>query len=129
MEKFIAIRWNVTDVIDRANDKGLAVTEELAERILDSLVANHDAEIGINWEVIDITTLDELEAERAKFFKIVTFQEACTAYEAGKEVYILYDNFTEALVEDQYDMLSLHMYGVNKNCKITVDKPRYYWYT
>lgn len=48
--KEIAIYWHIEDIQDRRPD----LTEEQASTVLQRLKKNHDANIGINWEVIDI---------------------------------------------------------------------------
>lgn len=55
-KEVIAIKWSTTDVIHRANERGFMLTFEQAYDILDILEKDHDATIGINWEVIDTVT-------------------------------------------------------------------------
>lgn len=46
--------WQVEDVIYRAGESGLQVTNEQAEDILYYMEQNRDANIGLNWDVMDI---------------------------------------------------------------------------
>ncbi len=48
--KEIALFWHIEDVQDRRPD----LTDEQASAVLQHLKRKHDANIGINWEVIDI---------------------------------------------------------------------------
>lgn len=50
--KTIQITWSTEDVLANADGIGMPVSESQAEEILDSLRENHDATIGINWDVI-----------------------------------------------------------------------------
>ena len=45
----ISIEWEVRDVLERRPD----LTKKQARAVLDWLLRNHDAEIGINWDQID----------------------------------------------------------------------------
>jgi hypothetical protein len=49
----IAVSWSVDDVIGRAEDRDISITEEQALDVLNSLEHNHDCNEGINWLVID----------------------------------------------------------------------------
>ena len=59
----IAISWCVDDVIGRAEDRDIELTEDQALDILSLLESKHDCNIGINWEVMDIWT-DEVVTEQ-----------------------------------------------------------------
>jgi hypothetical protein len=50
--KTIAIKWSTEDVLWQADNLDIELTKEQAEDILESLGENHDASIGINWDVI-----------------------------------------------------------------------------
>lgn len=51
--------WNPDDVIDRAKDTEEPIpTQEEAEQIIENIDHQHDANIGINWEVIDCHLFD-----------------------------------------------------------------------
>lgn len=56
LNKIINITWSSDDVIYRADERGIHLTYDQANDILDILEKNHDATIGINWDVIDIAT-------------------------------------------------------------------------
>jgi len=51
--KTITITWHIDDVFCRAKEKGINITEEQAIEILQNIKHNHDATIGVNWDVID----------------------------------------------------------------------------
>jgi hypothetical protein len=50
----IAIVWSTEDVIGRAKERDIELTEDQALGVLHSLERRFDANIGISWEVIDI---------------------------------------------------------------------------
>ena len=52
----IRIVWCLEDVVMRAEERDIALTEKQAIKILTNLDKCHDANIGINWNVIDIHT-------------------------------------------------------------------------
>lgn len=47
--EWINCRWHVDDVLDVRED----LTREQAKEVLHKVGGNHDAEIGINWDVIE----------------------------------------------------------------------------
>ena len=51
--KTIEIKWNTVDVLGKADEMGVKLTENEADKILDQLFRHHDAELGINWLVIE----------------------------------------------------------------------------
>jgi hypothetical protein len=48
--------WCIDDVIENARQHGLEVSEKQAKAVLDLALHKHDAEIGINWDVLLIHT-------------------------------------------------------------------------
>jgi hypothetical protein len=58
--KTIEIKWNTDDVIMQADAMNIELTEEQADDILESLENKHDANIGINWDVISFYIDDYL---------------------------------------------------------------------
>ena len=50
--------WIVDDVIDRAKDLDMEISEEDAIDILYKINENKDACIGINWDLIDIYLME-----------------------------------------------------------------------
>ncbi len=56
----ISVSWNVTDVKEKAEEKGMKITTSQAIQVLDNMERNHDAELGITCTTIDCW-LDELE--------------------------------------------------------------------
>lgn len=49
----ISITWHVDDIVSRAEDQFQQLTRAQAQRVLVNIGRDHDANIGINWEVID----------------------------------------------------------------------------
>jgi hypothetical protein len=47
----IAIKWHIDDIKSRDN----SLTDDECRNVLVSLKSDHDATIGINWDVIDET--------------------------------------------------------------------------
>jgi hypothetical protein len=52
----IVSKWGVEDVLDRARNRKIKLSKETARKILYNLDHKMDAEIGINWDVIDCHT-------------------------------------------------------------------------
>jgi len=48
----IAINWNVEDVLSCAKENYIDITNEQALEVLQSVFENHDASVGVNWDVI-----------------------------------------------------------------------------
>jgi hypothetical protein len=61
--KTIEIKWSTEDVLAQAKGLGLALNETQADEILESLQDNHDATIGINWDVIACYIEDYIESK------------------------------------------------------------------
>ena len=61
--KTISIKWSTEDVLAQADNLDLELTEEQADEILESLEDNHDATIGINWDVISYYIEDYMRRE------------------------------------------------------------------
>jgi hypothetical protein len=59
--KTITIKWSTDDVLMRADDMGLPISEEAGDQILQNVFDKHDANIGVNWEVIEFHIEDFLE--------------------------------------------------------------------
>lgn len=53
MEKQISITWHVDDIIEQSKLIGNELDEYQACLVLKKLKDNHDAEVGINWDVIN----------------------------------------------------------------------------
>lgn len=47
------IIWGVEDVLSRASDSGITITEEQALAILTAIGDSHDCNLGITWDTID----------------------------------------------------------------------------
>jgi len=60
--KTIYIAWGVEDILDRAEERNLEITDDIAQNILYRMDHRHDCEYGITWTTIDVY-LDELEEE------------------------------------------------------------------
>jgi hypothetical protein len=57
------IIWTTADVIGAALDRGIAIGAPTARRILETAVERHDANNGINWDVLNFW-IDEQQAGR-----------------------------------------------------------------
>lgn len=51
--KTIAIKWSTDDVLGVAENMEIELTEQEADSILEKMEYYHDAELGINWLVIE----------------------------------------------------------------------------
>ena len=51
---YIHIKWHIDDVKATAERMDIAIPDEDAREILEIVKHRHDAEIGINWEVIKV---------------------------------------------------------------------------
>lgn len=49
----ISIKWSTEDVLFKAEEMGIELTEKQADTILDNVEHYHDASVGINWDVIE----------------------------------------------------------------------------
>jgi len=49
----IHIGWSTEDVLQRAKDNDVKLTEDEANSILLEMQRDYDADVGINWETID----------------------------------------------------------------------------
>ena len=49
----IHIEWSTEDVLQRAKDNDVKLTEDEANSILLEMQRDYDADVGINWETID----------------------------------------------------------------------------
>ena len=45
--------WQVDDVLSRAKERGIKITKEQAENIIDRIDRRQDASLGISWDTID----------------------------------------------------------------------------
>jgi hypothetical protein len=66
--KEIKITWSTEDVLMRAEELNVELTEHEADNILDELYENHDASIGICWDVIG-SYIYQYETEREEAIK------------------------------------------------------------
>jgi len=51
--KTISIKWSTDDVLGTAESMDIELTEQEADNILEEMERCHDAELGINWLVIE----------------------------------------------------------------------------
>ncbi len=59
-EQHVAVSiWGEEDVLERAKERGMAITQEQARAIIDTIDHKQDCELGITWDTIDCY-LDEL---------------------------------------------------------------------
>ena len=49
----VAVTWHAENVKRQAENMGIELTDQQVRNILDSMIDDHDACIGINWEVKD----------------------------------------------------------------------------
>lgn len=61
--KEIKIIWTTDDVFMMADELGIELNENEAEEILELIYNNHDASIGICWDVID-SYIEQYQTER-----------------------------------------------------------------
>ncbi len=59
--KTIEIKWSTEDVLAVAETLDIELTETQADKILDNLLHYHDANVGINWDVINFHIEDFIE--------------------------------------------------------------------
>ena len=64
--------WSVEDVYGLAEDSGYPITEDDAKSVLSSVKKNFDANIGVNWEVLQYY-LDDLDLTPVSKLKAKTF--------------------------------------------------------
>lgn len=64
--KTISIKWSTYDILVKANDLEIEITEKQADKILDDIERQHDASIGINWDVIASHLYDFQQDEKEK---------------------------------------------------------------
>lgn len=50
--KTISIVWSTNDILAKAEQLCINITENQADKLLDIIKHYHDAEVGINWDVI-----------------------------------------------------------------------------
>ncbi|MCK4665068.1 MAG: hypothetical protein KAT68_19525 [Bacteroidales bacterium] len=48
-----SITWSIEDIREQAEEKGIEITDEKAQEVLDILIKKHDAGRGITWNTID----------------------------------------------------------------------------
>jgi hypothetical protein len=61
----IKIVWSTDDVLIKANEMDIELTETEADTILETLEEKHDASIGICWDVIGCY-IDQFEIDRTQ---------------------------------------------------------------
>ena len=60
--ELVAVFWQKEDILWRAEDRELRISDEEAGQVVEALEGQHDACIGINWDVI-VFQLDDFETE------------------------------------------------------------------
>lgn len=53
MKKTIVIKWHIDDVLMQAEKQKIKLTKKQAKSVLMLIKKSHDAEIGVNWQVIN----------------------------------------------------------------------------
>lgn len=61
----ISIKWTVYDVLQRAGELNIPLSEKEAQIILKNISKLHDATIGVNWDVIDAAILDYVNWDKS----------------------------------------------------------------
>ena len=64
----IFIFWHISDIFNQAKERNIRISLEDARNMLQEIKDNHDATIGINWNVID-TYLDEYVRKISDFIE------------------------------------------------------------
>jgi len=59
-EEMCVLIWVGDDVRCVAKEKGMELTDEQVDEVVDTLHRRHDASIGVSWDVIDVN-LDWIE--------------------------------------------------------------------
>jgi hypothetical protein len=59
--KTIEIKWSTEDVLAMADNMQVELTEKQADEVLENVFRYHDAEVGINWDVISFHIENLLE--------------------------------------------------------------------
>ena len=54
----LVLKWGIEDVLDRAEDQEIDITEQQAKDILVAMGCNYDCNYGITWETIDYFLAD-----------------------------------------------------------------------
>lgn len=49
---YVRVLWHKDDVLTQAEQMGITLTDTQVEFVMDNLCHYHDANIGVNWEVI-----------------------------------------------------------------------------
>lgn len=57
--------WCVEDVLARAEERGIKISKEQAEEILDEIDRKQDASLGISWDTIDAYLDDFKKREKS----------------------------------------------------------------
>ncbi|HHF7367764.1 TPA: hypothetical protein ACPSKY_002908 [Legionella bozemanae] len=83
----ISIVWSIEDVLDVRP----LLSKEQASIVLQHLKKNHDATIGINWDVIEIVS-DDLFLKSIRVIKTLRYKE--------HEIEISYQEFDERYIAD-----------------------------
>lgn len=67
-EHICLIIWSVDDILFRAHERGVKVSQSEAEDIIDEMEDKHDATMGLNWDTIDcyLGDLDDKRREEEK---------------------------------------------------------------
>lgn len=53
-KNWISIEWSIYDVQDRATDNKIELSLSQAQEVLYMMEKNHDANVGITWDLIDV---------------------------------------------------------------------------
>lgn len=90
----ISIVWSYDDIVSRAKDRGIYVHTSIAKKILSLLESEHDCNIGINWDVIDVRTDDE-SLENISEWDNTDMPSSFTCIDdVAKFLYILFEKYS-----------------------------------
>ena len=54
--------WREDDVFERAGERGMTISREQAQNVIDLMDSKQDCSLGISWDTMDVY-LDELKTE------------------------------------------------------------------
>ena len=60
-ENRIAVVWQAEDVVAKAKEKGIDINDEQVCEVLETVLIEHDASLGICWDNIDIAIDDVVD--------------------------------------------------------------------
>jgi uncharacterized protein YpuA (DUF1002 family) len=91
--KKIQITWSTEDILFTAENMNVQLNEEEADTILDELDEHHDAQLGINWDIIENYIQQHIDNRQ------YPFQEGDEYWtiENGEIIWSIWDSVSEEL--------------------------------